>query len=324
MGYNVDDYIKVRNYFETKYLKARALADERTVYIHSIIPETVEIDRILSKTGIDIMSIINSNISDKDAEIKKLEERNNELIKKRNQLLQGHGFAENYTDVQYECELCGDTGFTDNIMCTCMKRAIVQEGYKSSGLGLLIGEQTFENFDLKYYSDEVRKSISQYVNKLKYFSENFSDKNYENFILIGKTGLGKTHLSTAVVQKVIDRGYDALYVSSVKMIGDFENERFGNEMGQKNIDLSRYYGADLLIIDDLGAEIINKFTQTYLYNIINSRINERKCTIINTNFTPSEINAMYTERVSSRIMGEYTPMLFKGLDIRKRKNGFGT
>ena len=112
-----------------------------------------------------------------------------------------------------------------------------------------------------------------------------------------------------------------LYVSSVNMLGDFEAERFGSEMGQKNIDLSRYYDADLLIIDDLGAEIINKFTQTYLYNVINSRMNEKRCTIINTNLLPAELNTVYTERVSSRLMGEYVPMLFKGIDIRKRKNG---
>ena len=111
-----------------------------------------------------------------------------------------------------------------------------------------------------------------------------------------------------------------LYVSSVKMIGDFESERFGNEMGQKSVDLSRYYEADLLIIDDLGAEIINKFTQTYLYNVINTRINEHRSTIINTNLMPAELNKMYTERVSSRLLGEYMPMLFRGTDIRKKKS----
>ena len=107
------------------------------------------------------------------------------------------------------------------------------------------------------------------------------------------------------------------------MLGDFEAQRFGNDMGQTSTGLSRYYEADLLIIDDLGAEVINQFTHTYLYNVINSRMSQRKSTIINTNFYPKDLNQMYTERISSRLMGEYMPMLFKGIDIRKKKNGLG-
>ena len=84
-------------------------------------------------------------------------------------------------------------------------------------------------------------------------------------------------------------------------------------------DVSRYYEADLLIIDDLGTEVVNKFTQSYFYEVINSRICARKCTIINTNLMPMHIVETYTERISSRINGEYLPLLFKGVDIRKQK-----
>ncbi|MBO7309979.1 MAG: ATP-binding protein, partial [Clostridia bacterium] len=309
--------------FEKKYTRARSLADERAVYVRSLIPEIAEIDRVLSRTGMDIMAIINSDASDKEKEISELEKRNNELIAKRNKLLTDHGFAEDYTDVKYECQICGDTGYTETGMCDCMKRAIAKEGYMSSGLGTLIGEQTFDNFDLSYYNEDNKKRVEQYVGALREFSENFNNDTYQNYILIGTTGLGKTHLSTAVAQNIIDRGYDVLYVSSVKMLGDFEAQRFGNDMGQTSTGLSRYYEADLLIIDDLGAEVINQFTHTYLYNVINSRMSQRKSTIINTNFYPKELNQMYTERISSRIMGEYMPMLFKGIDIRKKKNGLG-
>ena len=320
MSYNKDDYIKVRNEFETKYQRARGEAEARTFEVHALIPEIVEIDRVLAGTGMDIMAVIGSADPDKEGQVKRLEQRNNELIARRNALLVAHGFTEDYTDVKYDCPACGDTGYTESGMCACMKRAISAQAYNSSGLGRLIGEQTFDNFDLSYYADEHQPRMESYVKELESFSDSFDSKTYGNFLFIGTTGLGKTHLSTAVAQRVIERGYDVLYVSSVKMIGDFEAERFGNEMGQKSVDLSRYYGADLLIIDDLGAEIVNKFTQTYLYNVINTRINEHRCTIINTNLTPSELNKMYTERVSSRLLGEYIPMLFRGTDIRKKKN----
>lgn len=321
MGYNKDDYIKVRNEFSNKYLRARREAEIKTAEIHALIPEINKIDAVLSGTGMDIMKIVSSPVTDKEAEVAKLRSRNDALIAEREEYLRANGYPPDYTDVHYDCPKCGDTGYVDTHMCECMKRAIAQEGYRSSGLGRLIDEQDFENFELKYYPEDERGRIEKYVKMLRGFAESFSNESYGNFILTGTTGLGKTHLSTAVAKTVIERGFDVLYVSAVNMLGDFEAERFGSEMGQHGADLTRYYGADLLIIDDLGTEVINKFTQTYLYNVINSRLNAKRSTMINTNFTPAELNSVYTSRVSSRLMGEYMPMLFRGVDIRKQKNG---
>ncbi len=323
MGYNVKDYIRIRDEFSSKYTIARQRADERRAEIHVLIPEVFEIDRVLSRTGMDIMGVITSGVKDTDAQIAKLEARNNELIKKRGEHLKSRGFPEDYTDIHYDCDKCGDTGYVDTVMCDCMKRALVKAGYESSGLGHLIGKQTFDNFEFEYYSEENgdRARARAYVDALRDFSNSFSGKTNMNFLLVGSTGLGKTHLSTAVAQGVIERGFDVLYVSAVSMMGDFEENRFGSSTsGGRSNDVKRYYDCDLLILDDLGTEVVNKFTQSYFYEVINTRINSGKSTIINTNLTPNEINAIYTERISSRILGEYKPMLFRGVDIRKQKS----
>ncbi len=323
MSYNTKDYIKIKNEFDNKYRIAQARAQERHTEVHAMIPDVFEIDRILSHTGLDIMAVITSGIKDTDAEIAKLQRRNDELIKRRSKLLEAYGFPEDYTDIHYDCEKCADTGFIDTHMCDCMKRALVKAGYESSGLGRLIGRQTFENFDLRYYSTDggVRDRTSLYVKTLKSFAESFNEKTTDSFLLVGGTGLGKTHLCTAITQKVIERGHDVLYVSAVGMMSDFESNRFGNPSptGEEN-DIPRYYSCDLLIIDDLGTEVVNKFTQSCLYEVINTRINNGKSTIINTNLAPSEINALYTERIASRLLGEYQPLLFSGTDIRKQKS----
>ena len=133
MGYNKDDYIKVRNEFETKYLKARRVAEERTFEIHAFIPDIADIDRVLSGTGMDIMAVITSQEPNWLEKISELENRNNALIQRREELLAAYGFSKDYTDVHYDCEVCGDTGYTENGgMCDCMKRAIAKEGYMSS------------------------------------------------------------------------------------------------------------------------------------------------------------------------------------------------
>jgi DNA replication protein DnaC len=104
------------------------------------------------------------------------------------------------------------------------------------------------------------------------------------------------------------------------MIGDFEARRFGVGSGDGSLrSTERYYNADLLIIDDLGTEVVNQFTVSCLYDVINSRINNRKCTFVNTNYTQNEIEAKYDKRITSRLLGEYNVIQFKGMDIRQQK-----
>jgi DNA replication protein DnaC len=76
---------------------------------------------------------------------------------------------------------------------------------------------------------------------------------------------------------------------------------------------------DLLIIDDLGTEMNNSFTNSQLYLIINERLLRQKSTIISTNLTLTNINTIYGERVFSRIASSYSAQRIIGEDIRLHK-----
>ena len=318
MGYNVKDYVRIRDEYTKKYQVARNRAETRRIEIHARIPEVRDIDAKLSRTGLDIMDAIQHG-RDTEAAIRELEERNNQLIARRGEVLGAYGYAPDYTDVHYDCDLCGDTGFVETTMCECMKKALVKAGFESSGLGNLIGSQSFENFDFKYYAKEKLPIISSSVEELKSFAEGFDLSTYKNFIMMGTTGLGKTHLSTSVAERVIKRGYSVVYVSAVSMIRDFSNS-IQRSRDNDVVDISKYYDCDLLIIDDLGTEVTNRLTQSYFYEVINERINGRRCTIINTNLTVAEIKDNYSDRVFSRVLGEYVLLPFEGVDIRKQKS----
>ena len=150
MAYNRADYVRIKAEYSKKYLKAREAADERKFELYAKIPEVKDIDSVLSRTGSDIMAIITSGRSDTDAAVEALKCRNESLLKDRGVLLRANGYPEDYSDVHYECEACGDTGFVNMKMCDCMRRALVLAGYESSGLGGLIRTQSFENFSLDY------------------------------------------------------------------------------------------------------------------------------------------------------------------------------
>lgn len=76
---------------------------------------------------------------------------------------------------------------------------------------------------------------------------------------------------------------------------------------------------DLLIMDDLGTEAQTQYTVAFLYNIMNTRINNGKKTIISTNLDHNELRKRYGDRITSRLFGEYIPLMFTGKDVRMQK-----
>ena len=153
MGYNRDDLIRIKAEYREKYQKARRSADMRAEEIYAKIPRVREIDVALSRTALEIMSAISNGKESADEALARVRARNAALMEERGALLTSAGYPESYTDVHYDCERCGDTGYIDGKMCECMKRELVMAGYQSSGLGRLIATQSFENFSLDYYKN---------------------------------------------------------------------------------------------------------------------------------------------------------------------------
>ena len=314
-------FTRIREEYATKYLKAREGADLRRAEVHLAIPEVAEIDRALSKTGLSLMEA-SMHGEDVEARIAAVRRTNEELRSTRAELLLAHGYPADYTEVKYDCPLCNDSGFVDTRMCACMRKKFVEVGFESSGMGNLLREQSFENFDLGYYQNDpaAARRMEQILARMKQYAETFEAGKSGNLVLFGGTGLGKTHLSSAVARGVIERGYDVFYVSAVSMLSDFERERFGSSAGgETGVDTGRYFTCDLLVIDDLGTEVSNQFTTSVLYNLINSRLNKRLSTVINTNLTQDDFRKRYWDRITSRVLGEYTVLPFMGTDIRAQK-----
>ncbi|MBR6917245.1 MAG: ATP-binding protein [Clostridia bacterium] len=303
--------------FANKRKAAEDAANARCLEIHAAIPETVEIDRELSSTSLSVLTAITSG-EHVDEKIAQLKARNLEIRKKRASLLAAAGYPEDYTDVRFECPVCSDTGFVGTKVCECLRREVAVAALEDSGIGKLAKTQSFDTFDLKYYSGDALKFAKINFDTLKDFADNFSPDLPRNYLMIGDTGLGKTHLSTSLAKAVIDKGYRVVYDTIDGILSDFEAERFKRTVTEDEIK-SRYYDCDLLIIDDLGCEVPNQFTISCLYNLINTRINGEKSTVINTNLSYDELRELYADRITSRLFGEFMPLLFKGQDIRRQK-----
>jgi len=335
MPYNQQNVRRIREEYQTKYLRARESAERRRSEVELLLPEVAAIHREMSRTGLEIMRVSLEHGDDaaaRETAIAALREKNEALQKQRAELLTRAGFPRDYTELRYECDKCSDTGFLDDSsMCECMKRKLRMAGYESSGLGALLGEQGFDDYSLDYFKDDekVHRTMSAVLRMLRAWAEDFTPAGAsrpasDNLLLVGGTGLGKTHLSTAIAKTVLDAGHDVLYTTAVGMVSAFEAERFGNSMGMtEESSISRYYEVDLLIIDDLGTEVTNQFTTSALYNVINTRLNLHRPTIISTNLMQEELRRRYWDRITSRLFGEYRILLFLGTDVRAQKIRLG-
>ncbi len=323
MPYNKDIFSRVRREYESKYRRAQDEAEARRAEIHMAVPAVAALDAELRRTGLSIMAAAVEG-GDVDARIQAVRAENAALRARRAVLLAAAGYPADYTEPRYECDLCHDSGYGELRMCACMQKRIVEETYAASGISELLRTQTFDTFDLGYYADDPHayKRMTLILNRIRQFAETFRPGEAESLVFFGGTGLGKTHLSSAVASTVIEKGHDVCYVSAVSLVSDFEFNRFGNRSvgaSDEATETNRYYDCDLLIIDDLGTEVANQFTTSVLYDLINTRLCRRRSTVISTNLSQEDFRRRYWDRITSRVLGEYTVLPFIGKDIRAQK-----
>ena len=322
MRYPAKVYKNVKEFYENR-LNARKVAfSERTAKIHCEIPEIRDADKQISLLAVKFCSLAFQQNSEENARLFREEcEKINEY---KRQLLVKNGYAEDYLEDKPLCEKCNDSGICNGEMCSCFKEKLIEEIRKSSNLPLIMVQENFDTFNVNYYSDEGVPSPRLIMTKVRDmcmdYAENFS-KDSPNLLFYGGSGLGKTFLSGCIAKSVMDKGVSVFYQSAYKIFSMFDRIKFDDEKDEPvKFHTENAYEVDLLIIDDLGTEFITSYTAEVLFDLVNTRINNNKKTIINTNLGPEELEKIYSPRITSRLFGDYIPVEFYGNDIRRLKN----
>ena len=130
----------------------------------------------------------------------------------------------------------------------------------------------------------------------------------------------KTFLSAAIAREVSGDGWSVVYDTAGRIFERFEDRKFGRDRGEAvEADVRRVLECDLLILDDLGTETATPFVSSALYTVLNTRLLEKRATIVSTNLKIPEIARRYSPQIASRLEGEYQVLPFFGEDIRKLK-----
>ena len=261
--------------------------------------------------------------------ILEIKQKNIACQEKLKKILTSCGYSSDYLLANYTCKLCNDTGAINGMRCQCVTELLNKYTVEKLNEQCKIKLQSFSDFMLDYYPESVEYKDSKSVNSreimcgnLKYlmdYAQNFT-KNSHGLFMVGKTGLGKTFLSSCIANELLKKGFSVAFDSIQNYLRDIEKEHFGKADGDT---LETLLNADLVILDDLGSEFSSSFNNSVIYNIINSRSNAGMPTIVSTNLSLDELKARYDDRITSRLMGSLHPIRFIGEDIRqkKRRNG---
>ena len=277
-------------------------------------PQFAKINREISSIG---ASVAITAISGDSKTLAAMQQKLSELSGLRNDILKVEGIAA----LVYDCEKCKDTGYVNGKICDCIHTAAKELLIHELSHAIPLNECSFENFDLNYYKNEEidgvspRKRMTAVLKLCREYVIKFNPRQSESLLFMGDTGLGKTHLTLAIVSELLNRGFDVIYGPAYNLFTEMETEHFEHHTNTK---YNAAINCDLLVIDDLGGEFVSPYIQSLLYNIINTRDLAGLPTIINTNLSMGDIAAKYTPRVASRLI-KYTAKKFIGNDIRQLK-----
>ena len=321
MALTNSQYDAIMRDYNARQTLSRLSLEERTNKVYATIPEYKQLLDNISELSVDAAKC--AIMGDNDA-MNALKSEIASIQKRMEDLLVANGFSVDFLKPTYRCIHCQDTGYINNDKCSCFKQATIDLLYKQSNISNILNSENFDTFSLKFYSQEVTDPITgltpynnakKVLSICKDYAENFPSG--DNIIFYGDTGVGKTFLSNCIAKALLDKSYSVLYMSAIDLFKNLIDNHSGSfEQGDATPIEQQVLTCDLLIIDDLGTELVNSLTNSKLFHVLNNRLQNNLSTVISTNFNLQQLMNTYSERIFSRISSSYKLLKLFGDDIR--------
>ncbi len=329
MGISNMQYRDIIFQYDQTRMKNQRLLNKRYESLYRKFPELKEIHNKIIE--LSMKQAANEILTPEQAEEKRHSylEKKDILLARKAAILKENHYPADYLNPVYTCADCKDTGFLkNNTPCHCFKQAKLQALYENSNLADALECENFDTFCEELYDNTTihenlsitpRENIRRIREACFDFIRHF-DKAYENLLLYGPTGVGKTFITHCIAKELLDTAHTVVYLTSLQLFDMLEKNKFQREDAYAaNEQISYMLDSDLLIIDDLGTELSNSFTISQLYYFIEERHRNQKSTIISTNLSFSDLRERYSERIFSRFTGYYDFKQIIGNDIRIQK-----
>ena len=299
--------------------------DEREAAIFRRIPRLAEIKEVQAEIGLDLARLYLNRPTRFRMTFAELRDWSLRLSREREALLRQHGIDPHELEVHWDCPACRNTGWIREVgdgeevspprKCACLIQEEIEDLYRAAGLTGPLREHTFDRFDLTVYPPEYQKHNAGVLADCRRFAESAASGNARTSLLLqGPVGLGKTFLACAIGNRVIAAGKTVGYFTLSEFIDLIRTQKFDED---RSSAMQPLLEADLIILDDLGAEKVTDFVAQELFNLINLRLNRQLPMVASTNLLPEELEDTYGERIASRLLYGFEALTLKGSDVRK-------
>ena len=324
MSLNNSQYNAIMRIYNQRQFQDKYEQDQRREEVYQKVPQIRQIEDEISSQAVRCAR----KLLDGDTNAKEeLKQHIEDLREQKEVLLSAFGFPADYMEMHYACPECQDTGYVDGRKCRCFKKEEIRLLYSQSNIEEVLLRENFDSISYEYYDDrvvipEIQMTVADYMRQVhtwcKEYVENFEKKG-GNLIFTGSTGVGKTFLTNCIAKALIDQYQSVIYLSSNDLFDVFSKNKFHYDTEEEMKDMYQYIlDCDLLIIDDLGTELNNTFVSSQLFYCINERLLRKKSTIISTNLSMTMLRDTYSDRISSRIISQYSIIPLYGDDIRTK------
>ncbi len=231
------------------------------------------------------------------------------------------------------CEYCGGTGWEPVVgngvrPCRCRVAERRQSILSAARIPKRYENCSFENYHPQgSHTTEAWRSQAYAMRDSKHIIDEYPNVDV-GLLFLGPCGVGKTHLSAAIIRALImQKGVTCLFYDFRDLLKEIQNSYNPVSQATELKVLEPVYDAEVLVLDELGASKPTDWVRDTMTQIINTRYNDRKLTIITSNYLdepPNPNEETLTDRVGVRLRSRLFEMcktiLIKGEDYRVKLN----
>lgn len=184
---------------------------------------------------------------------------------------QGTGWAVRTVDGARRAERCGC--WRVSVAARMLERARIPARYAKCG---------FSNF-ITYENEKLLRAVG----KARKFADEFPAVD-KGLLFIGACGVGKTHLAVSVLREALGKGLRGVYYDTRSLLSIIRSTYSPVTRASEAEVLDEVMRAELLVLDDLGAERLTDWVEETMHLIVATRYNEQRPTVFTTNYEDKE------------------------------------
>jgi DNA replication protein DnaC len=191
------------------------------------------------------------------------------------------------------CSICGGVGLVRVMAhdgrwvsrpCDCQEAQREERRFAAARIPERYRHCTLDSFDPSFPGSDA--SLSRAFTIARTFADAYPvDTAGRGLLFVGSIGVGKTHLATGILQRLVrERGVRGLFCDYRELLKQIQNS-YNRQVEVTELELLQpVFNAEVLVLDDLGAQKPNDWVWDTVALILNTRYNEKRSTIITTNY----------------------------------------